>query len=171
MVQNSLVLVLNQNYEPLNVCSARRALTLVMSSKAEVLEAESDVMRSPSVEVQRPSVIRLHYLIHRPRRRIALNRHEVFLRDDFTCQYCGLRTRDLTLDHVIPRSKGGRDSWENLVSACKTCNHRKGQRTPEQAKMHLRTLPREPRPNPYRAVRRFAPDGKVRDKWQVYLPG
>jgi 5-methylcytosine-specific restriction endonuclease McrA len=167
----SPVLVLNQNYEPINVTNARRALTLVMASKAEVLETGQDVLNSPSTSLECPSVIRLQYMVRRPNRRVPLTRRELFLRDDHTCQYCGLRTRDLTLDHVIPRAKGGKHTWDNLVSACGPCNHKKGQRTVEQARMHLRSMPREPRPNVYTIVRRFAPNGELVEGWQLYLPG
>jgi 5-methylcytosine-specific restriction endonuclease McrA len=116
-------LVLNQNYEPLNVCNARRALVLVDGGKAEVLEHAELPIRTPSRLFPRPSVIRLVYMIKRPRPRVRLTRREIFLRDHHACQYCGIRTRDLTLDHVVPRHRGGRHSWDNLVSACRTCNH------------------------------------------------
>jgi 5-methylcytosine-specific restriction endonuclease McrA len=165
------VLVLNQNYEPINVTNTRRALTLVMSSKAEVLETGEGALASPSTSVECPSVIRLQYMVRRPFRRIPLTRREVFVRDDYTCQYCGRRTRDLTLDHIVPRSKGGAHSWENLVAACGPCNHKKGRRTVEQARMHLRSVPREPRHNVYTIVRRYAPNGELVEGWQMYLPG
>ena len=168
-MENIAVLVLNQNYEPLNVCSARRAILLVLSDKAEVLEHANRVLRSPSVSVGCPSVIRLQYMVKRPRPRVTLTRREVFVRDGYTCQYCGKHTRDLTLDHVIPRSKGGGDTWENLVSACSECNHRKGDRTPDQARMHLIRKPREPYINPYWVVYRHVAGGP-REEWQMYLP-
>lgn len=141
---NSPVLVLNQNYEPLNVTSARRAIVLLDRGKAEVLEHGHGLVRSTSHVHPLPSVIRLIYLIRRPRPQVRLSRREVFLRDGFTCQYCGVKSRDLTLDHVVPRQRGGKHVWENLVSACKACNHRKGNRTPEEARMHLRREPRRP---------------------------
>jgi len=127
----SAVLVLNQNYEPLNVCNARRALVLISGGKAEVLEHGLGELRSPSTSLRRPSVIRLVYMIKRPRPRVRLTRREIFIRDHFTCQYCGVKTKDLTLDHLIPRHKGGRHAWDNLVSACRSCNHRKGGKTVE----------------------------------------
>src|SRR5712691_4682701 len=113
----SAVLVLNQNYEPLNVCNARRAFLLVHGGKAEVLEQRAGYIRSTSAAFPRPSVIRLIYLIKRPRPRVRLTRREVFIRDHFSCQYCGLKTRELTLDHIVPRHRGGMHSWDNLVSA------------------------------------------------------
>src|SRR5215212_7443719 len=93
---------------------------------AEVLEHGRGHIRTPTLTFQRPSVIRLVYLIKRPRPKVRLTRREIFLRDHFTCQYCGIKTRDLTLDHIIPRHRGGMHSWENLASACRSCNHKKG---------------------------------------------
>jgi 5-methylcytosine-specific restriction endonuclease McrA len=115
----SNVLVLNQNYEPLNVCNATRAFNLIDRGKAEILEHGSGYLRSPSRQFPLPSVIRLIYLIRRPRPQMRLSRREVFNRDRYTCQYCGRRgQRDLTLDHVMPRHRGGRHTWDNLVTAC-----------------------------------------------------
>jgi len=162
------VLVLNQNYEPLNVCNARRALVLIDGGKAEVLEHAPGFIRTPSTALPRPSVIRLVQLIRRPRPRVRLTRREVFLRDNYTCQYCGVRTRDLTLDHVIPRHMGGSHTWENLVSACRACNHRKGGKTPEQARMHLRRQPFEPRASSAYLFHHYL-DHYV--EWQKFIPG
>lgn len=142
---SSPVLVLNQNYEPLNVCNEKRALVLVNRGKAEVLEHSRGHIRTPSHHYPRPSVIRLIYLIRRPRPKARLTRREIFLRDNYTCQYCGMRSKELTLDHVIPRHRGGKHTWENLVSACRTCNHRKGGKSVEEAKMLLRRQPFQPR--------------------------
>src|SRR5437588_559760 len=134
----SSVLVLNQNYEPLNVCNARRALVLVDGGKAEVLEHAEIPIRTPNRLFPRPSVIRLVYMIKRPRPRVRLTRREIFIRDHHACQYCGIRTLDLTLDDVVPRHRGGRHSWDNLVSACRSCNPRKGGLSPDAVTMHLR---------------------------------
>ena len=109
------VLVLNQNYEPLNICNVRRAIVLVIDGKAEVLEEYDFALRSASAEYASPSVIRLVYMIKRPRPKVKLTRREIFIRDDYTCQYCGRRTSDLTLDHIHPRSRGGQHTWLNLV--------------------------------------------------------
>src|SRR3972149_5171620 len=112
---DSAVLVLNQNYEPLNVCNARRAFVLVDRGKAEVLEhADGAILRSPRYVFRLPSVIRLIYMIKRPQPQMRLSRKEIFTRDRFTCQYCGKQTRDLTLDHVVPRHRGGDHDWEHL---------------------------------------------------------
>lgn len=167
---NSAVLVLNQNYEPLNVCHVRRAIVLVFDGKAEVLETREVFVTSPSRRVAAPSVIRMVYLIHRPRPRVKLTRREVFIRDGFTCQYCGRQGNDLTIDHVVPRSRGGGHAWENLVSACKPCNHRKGGKSLGEARMTLRRLPTEPRAGQYYTIERRL-DGAVVDDWSKFLPG
>src|SRR5579884_1649076 len=138
------VLVLNQNYEPINVCNARRAFVLLHRGKAEVLEHGAGQLRSPSHSYPLPSVIRLMYLVKRPRPQMRLTRREVFVRDRYTCQYCGRQARELTLDHVFPRHRGGRHTWENLVAACKACNHRKAGRTPAEARMSLAKQPYRP---------------------------
>ena len=131
------VLVLNQNFEPLNVCSWRRAFVLVALTKAEVIDFSRHPIHTAVATYPRPSVIRLMHQVRRPRSVVKLTRREVFLRDNFMCQYCGQRSRDLTVDHVMPKHRGGRHTWDNLVSACKACNHRKGGHTPEEAHMRL----------------------------------
>jgi 5-methylcytosine-specific restriction endonuclease McrA len=164
----SSVLVLNQNYEPLNVCNARRAWVLIDGGKAEVLEhRDGHHIRTPTSSFPRPSVIRLVYLIKRPRPRVRLTRREIFIRDHYTCQYCGLKTRDLTLDHIVPRHRNGRHSWENLVSACRACNHKKGGKSLAESKMVLRRLPFEPKPNSYYLFGQYL-DGN--DEWQKFIP-
>jgi 5-methylcytosine-specific restriction endonuclease McrA len=163
---NSSVLVLNQNYQPLNICRARRAIVLTLRGKAEVLETDSREIRSPSCSFPLPSVIRLGYLIKRPRPQRKLTRREVFLRDHYTCQYCGKETRELTLDHVIPRHLGGEHSWDNVVSACKACNYRKAGRTPKEAGMRLTRQPSAPAPTSYYIV--YPPQNHP--EWQKYLP-
>jgi 5-methylcytosine-specific restriction endonuclease McrA len=165
---SSAVLVLNQNYEPLNVCNEKRAIVLIDRGKAEVLEHGSGQIRTPTQNYRRPSVIRLVYLIKRPRPKARLTRREIFLRDNFTCQYCGVRGKDLTLDHVIPRHKGGKHTWENLVSACRSCNHRKGGKTVEEAKMALRRLPAQPRISTYYMLNQYL---QSYVEWQKFVPG
>ncbi|MEE9202474.1 MAG: HNH endonuclease [Dehalococcoidia bacterium] len=143
---NKPVLVLNQNYLPMNICPARRALVLMLLGKAEMVENGTGEVHTASAVFDLPSVIRLLYLIKLPRIQRKLTRFEVFNRDRFTCQYCGRETRELTLDHVIPRSRGGQHSWENLVSACILCNHRKGERVLAEAKLKLIRKPMAPPP-------------------------
>ena len=161
------VLVLNQNYEPLNVCNARRAFVLLDGGKAEVLEIDGLVIRSPSLAFRVPSVIRLNHLIKRPRPRVRLTRREVFLRDQFLCQYCGVHTKELTLDHVMPKHRGGRHAWENLVSACRSCNHRKGGKTVEEAKMALRRPPFEPKATPQYLFQHYLENNEA---WLKFIP-
>jgi 5-methylcytosine-specific restriction endonuclease McrA len=168
--QSSQVLVLNQNYEPLNICNVRRALVLVIMGKAEVLEMNGLVLHTIDQEYRAPSVIRLSALIKRPRPQVKLTRREVFIRDAYTCQYCGVQTRDLTLDHVIPRSRKGPHTWENLVSACKPCNHRKGGKTVQEARMRLLREPYRPHAGTYYTIeRKLSHD--LRDEWRPFVPG
>ena len=138
------VLVLNQDYAPLQVAAVRRAFVLVVHGKAEVLELSDVPIRTPVAEYPRPSVIRLMSYVKRPRLRPKLTRRTIFARDRGECLYCGKRARELTLDHVVPRHRGGGDTWDNLASACRPCNHRKGGRTPDEASMQLRRMPVEP---------------------------
>ena len=166
---DSTVLVLNQNYEPLNVCNARRAFVLVDRGKAEVLEHRDGLaLRSPSYIFRLPSVIRLIYMIRRPRPKVRMTRREVFQRDRYACQYCGRQTRDLTLDHVIPRHRGGLHVWENLVSACKVCNHRKAGRTPQEARMHLIREPFRPRMSAFYSFHHYL---EHQVEWRKFIPG
>lgn len=167
---NKAVLVLNQNYEPLNVCNVRRAIVLVFDGKAEVLETHGAVVTTPSRCYPSPSVIRMVYLIHRPRPRVKLTRREVFIRDHYTCQYCGRQAHDLTIDHVVPKSRGGAHSWDNLVSACKPCNHRKGGKLLRDVRMNLKRSPIEPRAGQYYTIERRL-DATVTDAWYKFLPG
>jgi len=162
------VLVLNQNYEPLNICRARRAIVLLYRGKADMLENGSGFIRSANNILPLPSVIRLAYMIKRPRPERKLTRLEIFNRDQYTCQYCGKETKQLTLDHVIPRYQDGKHSWENVVSACMPCNRRKAGRTPEEAKMILIRQPNRPRGSmafyiPYHYL-------QTQNEWQKYLP-
>jgi 5-methylcytosine-specific restriction endonuclease McrA len=125
------------------------------------------VFRSPSREVRVPSVILLKRLVKRPRPRVRLTRREVFVRDQFTCQYCGLATKDLTVDHVIPRHRGGPHVWHNVVSACHSCNHRKGGRSVEEAQMPLKREPFEPRATPRYLFGQYV---GVNQTWDKFLP-
>ena len=141
------VLVLNASYEPLQLISVRRALVLLLQEKAELVEAAMQQLRAQSVIYHVPLVIRLVRYIRIPRQlRLPCSRRAVFARDRETCQYCGQQPgrANLTMDHVIPRSQGGQTIWENVVTACRDCNHRKGGRTPEQANMVLLSTPRQP---------------------------
>lgn len=165
---NASVLVLNQNYEPLNVCNAKRAIVLLQRGKAEVIEDSERLLRSVAHAFRVPSVIRMVYFIRRPRPAARLSRREVFARDGFTCQYCGTRTHDLTLDHVVPRHRGGPHTWDNLVSACKRCNHRKAGRTPAEARMQLQRKPRRPRGTLHALFWRHLDSHPA---WRIFFPG
>ena len=159
------VLVLNASYEPLNVCSVRRAHVLVTKGKAEVLTVLERPLRAASRHYLWPHVIRLLSYVRVPRvvhRRIS--RRALFARDGWQCQYCGTGGR-LTLDHVVPRSRGGDSVWENVVASCAPCNHRKGDRLPEEAHMHPRVAPRPPAPALF--ITLAAPH--IPDGWRPYL--
>ena len=160
------VLVLNLNYVPVNVCSVRRAVVMLGKGKAELLENHQGQLHTVSAIIDAPSIIRLVYLVKRPFLPRKLSKKEVFLRDRFTCQYCGKKAQDLTLDHVIPRRQNGSHTWENVVAACNRCNLRKAGRTPAEARMTLGKLPRQPQPNPYLILQ----NRMILEAWRPYLP-
>ena len=162
------VLILNASYEPLHVCSVKRAVTLLMQDIAERVEDSDKILRSPSQIFAVPSVIRLKKYVKRPpHQRVAFNRKNVFRRDDNTCQYCGTRSSDLTLDHVVPRSRSGATSWENVVACCRSCNARKRDRTPEEARMLLKRRPYAPR---FMFSSAFGILPSIDPIWRKYLP-
>jgi 5-methylcytosine-specific restriction endonuclease McrA len=160
------VLVLNATYEPINVCTVRRAVVLALKAKAEVLEEAQWALHAERIAVARPFVIRLTNYVRVPRdaHRRKITRRAVFARDDWRCQYCGARS-NLTVDHVMPRSKGGLSNWENIVASCAPCNRRKGDRTPAQAGMHPAQAPRQPRPEIF--IRVSSPT--IPPAWRAYL--
>lgn len=163
---NTQVLVLNNSFQPLHVCHARRALVLVMHKKAEVVEYyENFFVRTVSRVFQLPCVVRLGIFIQPNRRGVSLNRRNILRRDNYRCQYCGSKNEPLTTDHVIPRSMGGRDAWDNLVTACMKCNNKKGNRTPEKAR--LRLLAEPGRPGFYSFIKFYHPH--AHHKWRPYL--
>ncbi len=164
---NLPVLVLNQSYEPLTICRARRAVVLIYQGKAEMLENGVGFIHSISDIFPLPSVIRVAHLIKRPRRERKLTRFEVFNRDRYTCQYCGKETKHLTLDHILPRYRGGQHTWENVVSACVPCNRRKAGRTPHEARMRLIRPPSYPRGNTFFIPYHYQ---QTKNEWQKYLP-
>ncbi|MBI2935838.1 MAG: HNH endonuclease [Chloroflexi bacterium] len=163
---NIPVLLVNQNYEPLNICDVRRAVVLLTRGKAELLENGQGEIHTSTRAIPFPSVIRLAYMVRRPFMKRHLARREVFLRDNFTCQYCGKQTRELTLDHVMPRHRGGAHQWENVVSACIPCNHRKAGHTPAEAGLKLRQEPRAPKPHPYSLFHHRT----LRQEWRKFVP-
>ncbi len=136
-------LVLNATYEPLAVVSTRRAIVLVLRSRADVVASHTAIWRSERTSLVAPAVVRLRNYVHVPRQRpLTPSRRSVFFRDDHECQYCARPAENL--DHVTPKSQGGDHTWGNIVAACRRCNSRKGGRTPEQAGLMLRRPPREP---------------------------
>ena len=141
----SQVLVLNASYEPLNITTWRRAMVMMLKGKAESLEL--DLSREIRSGTHLPTVIRLRQFVHVPFRQLPLTRRNVFHRDNQSCQYCGSRSDPLSIDHVIPKSRGGGDTWENVTTACLRCNVRKGNRTPKEAGMPLKRVPRRPLSN------------------------
>lgn len=159
------VLVLNQDYSPISVCSAERAFLLLFLNKAELIhQAEDAEMRSVNTSYPMPSVIRLQRYINIPYKRVMLTRQNLFKRDGNQCQYCG-STKDLTLDHVLPKSRGGQSTWTNLATACQKCNSIKGDKTPEEAEMPLAKVPFKP--SYVMFVRNFS--GFTAKEWLQYL--
>lgn len=166
-VVDAAVLVLNGDFQPLNVCNVRRAVVLLEKEKAITIEHNGHLVTSARKAIHSPSVIRLAYHVKRPRPVVKLSRREVLSRDDHTCQYCGKRGSDLTLDHLIPRHRGGQHTWENVVTACKACNHRKGGRTAAEARMTLLRTPFRPPATPRYLFSSYVRSGER--KWLKFL--
>ena len=160
--------MLNANYEPLNVCTTKRALGLVISDKATLIMNGRGVIHTVTRTFPCPSIIRLIQMIKRPRAQVKLTKQEIFRRDHYTCQYCGQRSPVLTLDHVLPRRLGGSHTWENLATACPSCNHKKGGRTAEQAQMNLKRKPFAPKATVQYIFGRYL---KNNSEWEMYVEG
>lgn len=162
------VLLLNSSFEPLKVIPWQRAITLVFCGKVEVIEEYDHHIRSVSLVFKAPAVVRLIKFAKIGRRDPPLCRTNVLARDEFECQYCGveLTSKEATLDHVVPRSKGGKTTWQNLVVACGVCNRKKGGRTPSEARMPLRKAPVKPNWLPVLSVK-FR--GNVPTAWSTFL--
>lgn len=167
---NDPVLLLNGNYEPLNVCNTRRAMGLILAGKATVLENGRGAIHTVSKTFERPSVIRLVYMVHRPRRRVRLCKREILRRDNYRCQYCGQKTRRLTIDHIVPRHRGGGYRWQNLVAACPECNRSKGGHTPAERGMKLLRKPFEPKATAKYIFGRYVEEEEI-EAWDQYLEG
>src|SRR6202042_3813609 len=168
-VMQAPVLVLNATFEPINVTAVRRALVLMLKGVAQAEESNASVVHSSSRSVSVPSVIRLLTYRHIPQQSRALSRKNILLRDRNTCQFCAraLPASELTLDHVMPRSRGGHSSWENLVACCYECNNRKGDRTPEEAGLKLARRPRPFTLHTSQQLMRLL--GHKDEKWRKYL--
>lgn len=163
------VLVLNHNFEPLNICSIQRGMALLLLEKAEVIRFSDNVLRTTDDEMTIPSVLRLHEVIRRPMPELKISRKSVLARDGYTCVYCGSR-ESLTIDHVFPRHRGGETTWENVVCCCLRCNNKKGSRTPQECNMRLPQQPRKPRYVPYISFPRFV-SAVRRPEWREFLEG
>jgi 5-methylcytosine-specific restriction endonuclease McrA len=160
------VLVLNASYEPLNVTSVRRAYVLVFKGKAELIEELDTPLHSATDTYPWPHVIRLVQYVRVPRSvQRKISRRALFARDNWRCAYCGTTGGKLTLDHVVPRSRGGDSVWENVVTSCAPCNLKKGDRLPEEVSMELGYIPKPPTPVLF--IRLAAP--KIPEGWQPYL--
>jgi len=165
---SSSVLVLNASYEPLNVVSVRRAIVLLLKDKAEVVESTERYIRARGLSLPEPQVIRLVYYVRVPYTlNVPLSRRTIILRDKCTCQYCGrqLAREEATIDHVVPKSRGGETAWHNVVCACRACNMRKGSRTLAEAGMLLREAPERPR---YLALVLLV-ESHANQGWQKYI--
>lgn len=168
MFPGQSVLLLSSGFEPITVISWQRAITMLFSDKVEVIEEYDLEIRSVSIVVKAPAVIRLLRYVPHAKRSPPLSRVNILARDEFSCQYCGqsLKTREATLDHIIPRSRGGRTSWDNLVCCCRNCNRRKGGLLVGEARMKLLTTPKKPAWLP---VIRFRLNGNIPAPWQAFL--
>jgi len=164
MRSNKKVLVLNQSYQPITVTTVKKAVTLTWRNKVEMVEVSEQVLRSPNSEYPMPVVIRLkNHVRYNPFRRVELNRKNLFKRDNNACVYCG-SNNDLTVDHVLPKSRGGRTTWENVVAACHPCNNKKDNKTPEEVGLKLKTQPKQPN-----HISFLTRDTKLHEKWKPYL--
>ena len=159
------VLVLNQSYEPLMVINAKRAIVLVIKDKVEMIEKYRESIRSVRTNFDLPSVIRLNFYVHLKYKDIILTRRNLLKRDDHKCQYCGKPKKPLTIDHVIPRNRGGKDTWENLVAACTKCNTKKGDFLLKNIDMKLLKKPRKPS----KIFHLQSYVNKKQDNWKRYL--
>lgn len=168
-VMDSRVLVLNASFEPINVCTVRRAVVLILKGVAHAEESSSRWLHSSRFSMPTPTVIRLVEYIHIPFERKSLSRKNILLRDHNTCQYCKriFPPQELTLDHIMPRCKGGDSTWDNLVACCRACNNRKGDRTPEGANMKLLKRPQSYNLHVNRQIIRYL--GRTDKSWRKYL--
>jgi 5-methylcytosine-specific restriction endonuclease McrA len=162
------VLVLNANFEPINVCNTRRAVGLILLGKADLVMNGRGYIQTVKRTIPLPSVIRLEQMIHRPRLHVKMTHREVFRRDKFTCQYCGRRSSDLTVDHVWPKHLGGEHVWTNVVTACPPCNHRKGGRKLEESQLSLLHVPKEPPTSAFYIFGRYLEENT---EWEPFVHG
>jgi 5-methylcytosine-specific restriction endonuclease McrA len=169
VVDATRTLLLSQGYEPIKIISWQRAMTLVSLDKVEVVEQYDTEIRAVSLIVKVPAVIRLRKAFRRHAKPVKFSRVNIYARDGYRCMYCGARCSidELTYDHVTPRSRGGRTSWENIVSCCYACNAKKANRTPSEARMVLRAQPVRPSWIPSVQIR--VSTRSVPDAWRDYV--
>ncbi|PIP72092.1 MAG: HNH endonuclease [Nitrospinae bacterium CG22_combo_CG10-13_8_21_14_all_47_10] len=170
MLDSFKSLVLNYSYEPLQFCSARHAIIMVFGGRAEELDSAGYTVHTPSTSFQLPTVIRVLKMVRRKRKKtLSFSKKNILRRDNYTCQYCGTSNHPLTVDHVVPKSRGGGTNWTNIVVACKTCNLKKADRTPLEVDMKLRKPPGKPEYHFISFVIPSGPESHV-EIWQKYLP-
>lgn len=163
------VLVLNATYEPIHICNVRRACVMIFKGVAVMQESARFELRSVSTRIPAPSVIRLVHFIHIPYRKKLVSKNNILIRDRYVCQYCGrpLKSHEITLDHIIPKSRGGESNWENLAACCPGCNVRKGSKLPEEAGL---TMIKDPRKgSTYHFIHLLRHYGSVDEQWRKYL--
>lgn len=153
------ILVLNSDYTPLNITTFKRAIILVIKGKAEIIKNDDNIIRSESTIYSKPLIIRLFNYISHKMKNLRVNRNRVYKRDNYECAYCGSK-KELTIDHIIPKSRGGKNTWNNLITCCLSCNLKKGDKTPEEAKMPLRFQPKTPTI--------FANESSIAKVWEEY---
>ncbi len=168
-VLNESVLVLNSTYEAINLCNVKRALILIFKGVATMLEKNGDMIHSPSISIEAPSVIKITNYINLSNKKVELARKNILIRDKYTCQYCGEKfsATELTIDHIIPKSSGGKTRWDNVVACCKFCNNKKGKRTAWHAKMSLTKKPSAPNYIYFLHIVRHI--GYQKETWMKYL--
>lgn len=159
------VLVLNTNYAPLTICTAKRAICLQFLEKVDILETYKDYIHSPNTKIALPSIVKLKDFVHYNSMNVVMSRKNIMIRDQYTCQYCGKKSSKMTIDHIVPRERSGSEHWDNLVTACSHCNKIKSNRTPEEANMPLRRQPRKP--NRIHYFQQFI--DLEQDAWKPYL--
>ncbi len=167
-MKNEPVLVLNGNYAPINVCSTKRAMGLLVIGKANLVLDGRGVIRTVSRSFPKPSIIRLRKVVKRPRPQVKLTKKEIFRRDQHTCQYCGRKGGTLTVDHIQPKHLGGESTWTNLVTACVQCNHKKGGKTLQQSGLSLLKNPQKP---PKSATYLFRKYLNQYQEWEPFIQG
>ena len=162
-------LVLSQSYEPVNIVSWKQAITLLFLGKVEVVETYDRDIKTTSLVIKMPSVVRLLSAFRRAKKPVKFSRINIYGRDKYTCQYCGTKhlIDDLTYDHVVPRAQGGKTTWTNIATCCEGCNRKKANRTPEQAGMRLRKVPVQPLATPVLVV--AVSRESVPDAWRDYM--